>query len=219
MDIMVDTICHGCIVLPDGRVVDRNGGNPSGNYLTTVINTIYHQVILNCYRRRMLKDNTPVSFLDTKCGDDGVYGGTEKDVRLLVSTFPYYCASVWGIKVKIELDENDDACLKFPEMPTFLGRRCVAVPGTDYTVSVLADTARVLAHYTNRPQGDSRLVFIDRVRGMYDALAGYKVLQRAGYDMAYATDVVEFFAEAEAMPDFQAPSLGKCARLCSDMCF
>lgn len=46
IDFVRDLVSYGDLVMPDGKIVIRWGGNPSGQYLTTVLNSLYHKTII-----------------------------------------------------------------------------------------------------------------------------------------------------------------------------
>ena len=44
--LIIDSVVHAPFVLADGSIMVRSGTNPSGHFLTSVQNTIYHEVMI-----------------------------------------------------------------------------------------------------------------------------------------------------------------------------
>lgn len=171
---VVDQVASAPLTMPNGYVFERFGGNPSGQFLTTVVNTVYHRVVMACFCVQQRCDFPRMN----NTGDDGVYGGTEERMKHCVENFPKFCAEFFGITVKWERNLAGGEIFHFPEIPAYVGRTIIS-DGT-FWWTVLSDVPRILAHWYNCPRGDTFNTYSERATGIDVALSGWRLAQGRG---------------------------------------
>jgi hypothetical protein len=152
-------VAYAPLVLPDGEVLLRFGQNPSGEYLTTFVNSIYHLFMnYHAYSRGL---DIPVSAVDEVVsfkltGDDELTRvhapGLLTPERLSEDVLPIF-ADVFGITVKADL-----LCGGFyppGAHASYLG--LVTVWGDGWSVPVPVEPCRNLAKIQWSPVNDTPL--------------------------------------------------------------
>lgn len=102
---MFEMICSGSLILPDGRRMTRDGGNPSGMPLTAEMNAFIHFWMcldVFSYHLKIEPDEVLNRLIFALCGDDELVGGNEEDIDKLKDT-PEIFLNRWGFTVKQEL--------------------------------------------------------------------------------------------------------------------
>lgn len=95
--LLVHSTVYGDLVLPDGSIIDRSGGNPSGVFVTGFINSCYMDYIKHSvYEEMGISD---VQWLIT--GDDSLdaYAHPGVDVKAVAQAM----ASFTGMEIKVDL--------------------------------------------------------------------------------------------------------------------
>jgi len=183
VEYIVSAITQAPSVFPSGLLLMRMGGNPSGCYLTTTINTILHLAFIAAFNDAFDTDIDP-----NCCGDDGAHAGTDEDLQSFVEHVVAF-GELFGFTIKVAESSEGSAIHKFPELPTFLGRRIVCVNHTT-SFSVLVEVpkiaTRALCSDTDvSANGD------DVRRGVYVALGGWVILRQYGHNIPdYISDVL-----------------------------
>lgn len=105
-------------ILFDGQCYLRFGGNPSGNLLTSYINTVYHRGIMRFF---VAKTGLPIPRW-ILCGDDAVYGGSKSEMEAVAADFGPFVEDYYNIKTKFEDTPTGETVFACPEFPPFLSR-------------------------------------------------------------------------------------------------
>lgn len=173
-------IARGCLVLPNGKVIERYGGNPSGHGLTTFINCVFHLGILRSFEHWMESEGRPIDFSEMVCGDDGVYSFHHKEhAQAFVYWFPHFCCEHFGLLVGFDQTLDGESVHTFPEMPTFLGRNIIST-STGTMLPLLVNISRVTASAYN-DVGDNEVLHREKLEGVHVALAAWGLLKLQGY--------------------------------------
>jgi len=99
---IVHVISNACLILPNGRVVVKWGGNPSGQFWTTVLNSAIHC----CYVHELCKRlNIPTDAYElVVTGDDELIGFICRDMALRYATMaPHLIRVMVGTPVSVQL--------------------------------------------------------------------------------------------------------------------
>lgn len=212
-DFFVTTISEGMLVMPDGEVLLRWGGNPSGQGLTTFVNCIVHLVLLHAFDEWALETHeVVVENSPSVCGDDGMYGfPTKAKAEFTLKYLPSFAENVFGIKTGFESTLAGGEVFEFPEIPIFLGRM-IAETRSNKLMAVLVDLPRVLATIYNA-KWNNHAEKQEKFMGIYVALAGWRILledaKRTGEESIIPLPVHRFFKDAHLVLD-NPPTYQQC---------
>jgi len=189
-DYICESVAYGNLAMSDATLVERNGGNPSGHALTTVLNTIFHMAMV-CLHARRNKFAIPGDVKPSLCGDDSIYGSHSKRVmESFANDFATTVMEAVGMKVKFEVSLAGDRIFQFPEIPTFLGRKLIKMRDGN-VIPVLVDVPRVLATvYNHQKDTEHRKA---RMNGIMVSLAGWVMQIKAPLDHVRVPDCIRLF--------------------------
>jgi hypothetical protein len=199
-DFLVEAISAGMCVLPNGKVIVRPGGNPSGQGLTTYVNCIFHKALIRAFCTWAKEiHGSDLDFKRLICGDDGVYGSDSlSDITFMAKYLPEFIQGIFGIATGFEKSLKGKEIFEFPEVPVFLGR-IIAEDSRGHLIGLLVDVPRVLASIYNQ-KWHSQEAKAEKFMGIYVAMASWRLLldceERDGLTPLIPDDMRTFFEEA-----------------------
>ena len=115
---LANTVFSPCCVCPNNDVYSLGGLNPSGQFLTSEINTLNH-LIYNLYYFRKVRNIKPASILKdlgrdgvydaVMTGDDGVDSfSNDKEFRIFVDEYPKTLLHSFGVVCKLDFLDGSD---------------------------------------------------------------------------------------------------------------
>jgi hypothetical protein len=205
-DFIVDSVVHAPFIFADGEIFVRSGTNPSGHFLTSVQNTIYHEVIIEDVAVKFAMQNqlqwvtesTQVVDFDIT-GDDNVtraLGPKGGEPYLDIVEYGIFLTEeAWeryGVVTKLDLTDGNSAYQG--THPAYLA--CCSTHIDGYCVQLYAAPARSLARFQSiNPDRSADLV--EAYLGIRAANWGYVVLnamyRKKGWKLAVPQCVFEFF--------------------------
>ncbi len=191
-------ISVGPLVLPDGEVMPRFGANPSGEYLTTIVNSFYNIMITTDVFSTVLKiDPATVREVITYkvTGDDGLFGKADPDVNPVLRAAELITQK-YGIGTKLDLHNGE----LYPASPgchaPYLGLVSVGLPNGQF-LSVPLEPSRSITRGFQKPRNDTPQDEANRLVGVRQALQGYLVLRDWSPDYPEPEPVTRFFSHFE----------------------
>lgn len=175
---VVATVCTPTYLLPDGQVILAGNSNPSGQFLTSVINSLYHMVIsLDVYAHILdIPCSAVLQRVTLVCtSDDGVDGCASYDDALLcIEHYVSTCTARWCIPAKLDLCEGE----LYPPgiLPPYLSM--VEVICGDLSVKVPADCKRMLAHVTWSKRDCTPESRLEQFHGVMNAMRGFLTIEQ-----------------------------------------
>jgi hypothetical protein len=167
---VINWLTNAPILIPGKGMYDNLVGNPSGQYLTTLLNSMYHELAnLAVYSRyygvHPSKLGELVEWWITS--DDGVdFHNTPIDCVWVQDLF----RELFGLDSKIE------GPFEAPRRPSYLGQRSVVYEGRIYPIP--ADAARTLTTYYIELQNNGNIVEV--AAGTWGAVLGAMYLVTQG---------------------------------------
>jgi len=181
---------HGWGVTCDGVVVERAGGNPSGQYLTSVLNSLYHEVInFTCWAQVLDIDEDSVLGHVDWCvvGDDELVAPTSaSDLKDFVSE----SGSRFGIVVKADL--VDGQLYPVGAHASFLSKVTVLV--SEHILVLPSEPTRLLSSWQVPHFDETDAVEI--YRGLLSECWGYRMIVELGLPWPVPRVVLDFFLDA-----------------------
>lgn len=170
------SVAYAPVVMPDGEVLERYGGNPSGQQLTTIVNSVYSYLVLedmfcellDLEEGKVYAPHGPVSIAIT--GDDNIVG---LDAPAGFSAEDLHKASSrFGLKYKMDLYNGG----WYPpgNHAPYLSRRTVVSDNRKHGVFVPSDPYRTLTALLYLPQDDAAATEI--VAGVAQEFAGWSYI-------------------------------------------
>jgi len=177
IEFLIDSVVRAPIFIPGVGTTLREGGMPSGSYLTSVANTICLQVMVRAYQR--MHD---VEFLFTNCSDDAVvsfrtFADYERHFVPLVDCL----TSDFGLKMKIDLFDDHGILGPYGPgfVPSFLSKTVSADPvNASLEVIVATDLTRTCASMAFIPVDSP--VRIQQITGVLESIAGNLYMRHRG---------------------------------------
>lgn len=195
---MAEAVATGAFVMPDGNIIERGGGNPSGEYLTTIVNSFYHlYMVVDVYHDVLGVDETCVleEVDPVVCGDDGLMGG-----ELSVAEVKEAAAQIterYGLETKVDLHDGDLYPREAGCHAPFLGQ--VSVMFTNgIGIPAPFEPMRTMSRGVETKPGDTEQQLLERQLGIREALGAFVVMRYCVPEYPLPTIVEEFLAELEA---------------------
>lgn len=177
IEFLVDSVVRAPIFIPSVGTMMREGGMPSGSYLTSVVNTICLQVMVQAYKR--MHD---VEFLFTNCSDDAVVSFESlEQYQLHFKPLVDCLTSEFGLNMKIDLFDDNGVLGPYGPgyVPSFLSKTVSADPvNPSLEVIVATDLTRTCASIAFIPV-DAPLR-VQQITGVLESIAGNLYLRHRG---------------------------------------
>lgn len=173
-------VAYGDLVMPSGEVVLRAGANPSGEYLTTALNTVFHAIMLvdACHTVDPTVSDVFKEYDFIGCGDDGLCGKEHIEVST-IEAIAHFIFEEYGFSTKLDLYCGEPYPAGYGCHAPYLGQVSVALEDHGLAVCVPLEPGRTIARGTQRPNDDTPQDWVNRVCGVYLALGGYALLRDA----------------------------------------
>mgnify|MGYP003572055665 CR=1 FL=1 len=177
-DFVARQVSQGPLVMPTGDIIHRTGSNPSGEYLTTIVNSFYnYMMIVDCFGEVLQVPPEEVkqhmSFVIT--GDDALLGSQELELEK-VEEATQLISDKYCIATKLDLYHGE----LYPSDPgchaPYLGQVSVGLDQETF-VSVPFEPMRTLTRAVQAPMNDKPQDRALRMTGVRQAFAGYYVLR------------------------------------------
>jgi hypothetical protein len=217
VDFFVRTCCAPVLLLPGGDIVSPSGSNPSGQYLTSIMNSLNHLVYNACAYRDLLGIPFDAYLGDASVarsvmtGDDGIETLSNRDSAVSVmSQLPAYLLHTFGVVAKIDAVQDGGEMLPYPKgiLPPYLSMVEVAVPGARILVPArfnrLLPTLQFVTSHDQRHPSLTQLTK-ERIVGIYTVACGFEACRylRSGYPVPQA--YLDFCQYAKEM-DVELPN-------------
>jgi hypothetical protein len=184
------TVACGWAVTAGGEVIERAGGNPSGQFLTAVLNSLVHEIInFDCWGRVLeVPPSEVLAFVDwCVVGDDELVAPPSVESLL---EFIVESEGSFGIACK------SDLCAGRLYPPgchaSFLSRVSLRIRG--YDLLLPSEPTRLLSAW-QVPARDE-VSPVDTYRGLAAELWGYRVILECGLEWPVPTPVRDFLCDA-----------------------
>jgi hypothetical protein len=180
--------------MPDGSVLQMDGTNPSGNYLTTVINSYSHR-LYNLYLFSEILDIHPQQ-VDDRCvsvmlSDDGIDGFYDVNDARKVAQEVHSCARVaFNLKTKLQLLDGEP----FPPgyLPIFLADAFVERCG--YTFRVPGDFRKRLAKFQVDVANNDPKLYVEMLSGVCASAIGFLQVRHADPHYPWPDSFNDFYS-------------------------
>lgn len=191
-------VAYALLVLPTGELVLRVGGNPSGQFLTTILNSFWSLYGWKKSSKEVLGGDSWKNMLLRVAGDDAVVpvntpvGIPFEDYDAVREGLRYYANQ----KAKTSFFDGDKPFPPGFHAP-FLGRVSTTVDGVLITFPL--QPGRNLARVQQRPGGGPDQNYAVTLAGVRQSLAGFVALARLGRaipgDVARALEYIYLWKE------------------------
>lgn len=214
-----ETICCPIYLVPlEGEVVFSTGSsNPSGQFLTSVMNTMNH-IIMNMICNHEALGVDYEDYLDNESeiarmvatGDDGIESyQTRKDAILMMDQYPILLNEIFGIKAKIDGVTTDNGLEPYEPgcLPPYLSTLEVELPGGYVTVPARFNRMLPTLQFVGvQDVGDAEL-YQEKIRGVSDNSHGFEVLAASVPDYPIPKAYLDFrkVMESEGVAPVRAP--------------
>lgn len=177
---LADMVSTAPVATPDGEVLQRFGGNPSGQYLTTATNCLYHiamnyRVYATVFGCELYEVPENIKFLVT--GDDELAGVLPRDIpRLNLSLVQTLFMEKYGIATKFDLLDGQLYPPRLACHAPYLSGVSVIAGGHALRLPLIPQ--RSLANWHCRPRDDKPQDLVDTCVGIHADVAVYYIASR-----------------------------------------
>jgi len=192
---MFETLSYGMMVMPDGHIMERSGGNPSGQPWTSELNWYVHTLMnFDVYSRIMGMSPAaiPYRFVLRNVGDDELLGGNCEDITKIASECIPMFKELYGFEVKTEFwyDQHYEQNSVFPPgcHAPFLSSTSMLYRGR--WIDVCVQPIR-RAHALSVPADNIREV----TSGVFESVKGWIMIYENQKEKPKAVSFVETMAE------------------------
>ena len=214
-----EAICCPVYILPveETPIYGSGGSNPSGQFLTSVMNTLNH-IIMNavCVHEalgvpfeRYLDNNSGVARM-TGTGDDGVESfSTEKDARTMMKAFPELLYSIFGVTAKIDGWLDDDGNVNpYPPgvLPPYLSSVEWEMPGGSVVIPSRPTRSLATLQFENPADAKKDGLYEEKLLGVSVSMSGFDNILYG--DPTYPIPQA-YYDLREVMVDYNVPVLNK----------
>lgn len=183
-----EAVCCPTYVVPvkSNEVYSTGSSNPSGQFLTSVMNTINH-IIMNMICVHEMLGVPYFEYLDNKSevarmiatGDDGIESFLkEEDAKTMMEQYPILLKEYFGITAKIEAVTTSQGIAPFSPgtLPPYLATVEVEAPGGVVLVPSRFNRMLPCLQFVNSAEASDENLYRAKLNGVSDASLGFDVL-------------------------------------------